>query len=51
MRKLGIAILAVIALVVAGALIIPHVININSYHNQIQSELERKLGHRFADLS
>jgi AsmA protein len=44
MRKLGIAILVVILLCVALALIIPHVVDINSYHNQIQTQLEKKLG-------
>src|SRR5437588_997424 len=44
MRKLGIALLVIIVLLVATALIIPHVIDINSYHAQIQSQLEKKLG-------
>ena len=44
MRKLGIALLVIIVLLVAAALIIPHVIDINSYHAQIQSQLEKKLG-------
>jgi AsmA protein len=44
MRKLGIAVAVVVVLLVAGALIIPHVIDINSYHDQIQAELEKKLG-------
>jgi AsmA protein len=44
MRKLGIAILVVILLCVALALIIPHVVDVNSYHNQIQTQLEKKLG-------
>src|SRR5947209_15737547 len=44
MRKLGIAILVIVVLLVAAALIIPHVIDINNYHAQIQSQLEKKLG-------
>lgn len=44
MRKLGIAILVIVVLVVAAALIIPHVVDINDYHAQIQSQLEKKLG-------
>ena len=44
MRKLGFAIALVIVLLVAGALILPHVVDVNSYHNQIQTQLEKKLG-------
>jgi uncharacterized protein involved in outer membrane biogenesis len=44
MRKLGIAVLVIVVLLVAAALIIPHVVNINSYHDQIQSQLQKKLG-------
>ncbi len=44
MRKLGIAILVIIVLVVAAALIIPHVVNINRYRPQIQAELQKRLG-------
>src|SRR5438067_3678688 len=44
MRKLGIAIASVMVLLVVGALVVPRVIDINSYHDQIQSELEKKLG-------
>src|SRR5437016_4611389 len=44
MRKLGIALLVIVVLLVAAALIVPHVIDINSYHAQIQSQLEKKLG-------
>src|ERR1700739_765575 len=36
MRKLGIAI--------AGALIVPRLIDANQYHEQIQSQLEKRLG-------
>ena len=44
MRKLGIAIVVVVLLLAVGALIIPHVVDVNSYHNQIQTQLEKKLG-------
>src|SRR5437763_16752243 len=44
MRKLGIAILVIVVLLVAAALIIPHLVDINDYHAQIQSQLEKKLG-------
>ena len=44
MRKLGIAVLIIVVLVVAAALILPHVIDVNSYHDQIQAQLEKKLG-------
>jgi uncharacterized protein involved in outer membrane biogenesis len=44
MRKLGIAILVIVVLIVAAALIVPHMINVNKYHDQIQAQLEKKLG-------
>src|SRR5437660_3463504 len=44
MRKLGIAILVIVVLLIAAAFIIPHIVNINDYHAQIQSQLEKKLG-------
>ena len=44
MRKLGIAVLIIVVLLVAAALIVPHVIDINHYHAQIQAQLEKKLG-------
>src|SRR5215510_1069797 len=44
MRKLGIALLIIVVIVVAAALIVPHFIDINKYHNQIQAQLEKKLG-------
>src|SRR5689334_12596963 len=44
MRKLGIAILVIIVLIVAAALIVPHLININHYRPQIQAELQKRLG-------
>src|SRR6185312_15506542 len=44
MRKLGIAIAVIIVLVIAAILIVPHLIDVNQYHSQIQSQLERRLG-------
>src|SRR5690349_6676954 len=44
MRKLGIVILAIVVLLVAAVLIVPHLININDYHNQIQAQLQKRLG-------
>ncbi|HEY2115899.1 MAG TPA: AsmA family protein [Candidatus Angelobacter sp.] len=44
MRKLGIAAAIIVVLLVAAVLIVPHLIDINHYHGQIQSQLEKKLG-------
>src|ERR1043166_5198168 len=44
MRKLGIVAAIIVVLVVAAALIVPHLVDINRYHGQIQSQLEKKLG-------
>jgi len=44
MRKLGIAVLIIVVILVAAALIVPHVIDINQYHSQIQSQPEKRLG-------
>ncbi|HEY7406446.1 MAG TPA: AsmA family protein [Candidatus Angelobacter sp.] len=44
MRKAGIAVLIVVVLLVAAALIAPHLVNINQYHGQIQAQLEKRLG-------
>ena len=44
MRKAGIVVLAVLVLLVAAALIVPHLVNVNQYHSQIQAELEKRLG-------
>src|SRR5438445_5183636 len=46
MRKLGIAAAIIVVLRVAAALIVPHLIDINKYHGQIQSQLEKKLGRK-----
>jgi uncharacterized protein involved in outer membrane biogenesis len=44
MRKLGIAIAVIVVLLIAGALIVPRLIDANQYHEQIQSQLEKRLG-------
>ena len=44
MRKLGIALLVIVVIVVVAALLLPHLIDINKYHSQIQTQLEKKLG-------
>src|SRR6185312_16976346 len=44
MRKLGIAVLIIVVLLVAAVLIVPRLIDINQYHEQIQSELQKRLG-------
>ena len=43
-RNLSIAILIVVVLVFAAALIVPHFVDINRYHDQIQAQLEKRLG-------
>ena len=44
MRKLGIAIAVIVVFLIAAVLIVPHLINVNQYHGQIQSQLEKRLG-------
>ncbi len=44
MRKLGIAIAVIVVLLIAAALIVPRLIDVNQYHGQIQSQLEKRLG-------
>lgn len=44
MRKLGIAILVIVVIVILAALIVPRMINVNKYHDKIQAEVEKKLG-------
>jgi AsmA protein len=44
MRTLGIIILVIVIIVVAALLIVPHMINVNKYHGEIQAQLEKKLG-------
>jgi AsmA protein len=48
MRKVGIALLIIVVLILAAALIVPHLVDINSYHGQIQAQLEKKLGRQVA---
>src|SRR5260370_3839803 len=43
-RTLGIAALIVVLLFFAVALIVPHFVDINRYHDQIQAQLEKRLG-------
>jgi uncharacterized protein involved in outer membrane biogenesis len=44
MRKLGIAIAVIVVLVIAAILIVPHLIDVNQYHSQIQAQLQKRLG-------
>src|SRR5258708_40129479 len=44
MRKLGITVLVLVVLLLAVALIVPHVIDINQYHDRIQAQLQKRLG-------
>jgi uncharacterized protein involved in outer membrane biogenesis len=44
MRKAGIVIAVVIVLLVIAALIVPRLLNVNSYRSQIQARLEQQLG-------
>lgn len=44
MRKLGIIILILAIATVVVVFVVPSVINVNSYHDQIQSELQKRLG-------
>src|SRR5438270_8336106 len=44
MRKLAIAALVLVVLLVAAVLIVPHLIDINQYHSQIQEQLQKRLG-------
>lgn len=46
MRKLGIAVAIIVVLLVAAALIVPRLIDINQYHGQIQAQLEKRLGRK-----
>ncbi len=48
MRKWGIVVLVAVVLLVVAALIVPHLVNINQYHNQIQAQLEKRLGRQVA---
>jgi uncharacterized protein involved in outer membrane biogenesis len=44
MRKLVIAVAVIVVLLVAAVLIVPHLIDVNQYHGQIQTQLEKRLG-------
>ena len=44
MRKLGIIVIIIVVLVVIAALAVPPLVNINRYHDRIQSELQQRLG-------
>src|SRR6185437_3758856 len=44
MRKLGIAVVVILVLLVAVVLIVPRLVDINRYHGQIQAELQKRLG-------
>ncbi len=44
MRKLWITLGIIVVLLVTAALIVPHLIDINQYHGQIQAQLEKRLG-------
>ena len=44
MRKLAIAALVLVVVMVAAVLIVPHIIDINQYHAQIQEQLQKRLG-------
>jgi AsmA protein len=44
MRKLGITVAIIVVLLLAAALIVPHLIDVNQYHGQIQAQLQKRLG-------
>lgn len=44
MRKVGIVILVIVIVVIVAALIVPHIIDVNKYHNEIQAQLQKNLG-------
>ena len=44
MRKLGIALIVIIVLVVAAIVVIPLAVDVNRYHGLVQSQLEKALG-------
>ncbi len=44
MRKLGITLLVIVALIVVAALAIPYLVDVNRYRGRIQSELQQRLG-------
>ncbi|HYY69813.1 MAG TPA: AsmA family protein, partial [Terriglobales bacterium] len=44
MRKLGMIVLIIAAVIIVAALVVPSLVNINRYHDRIQSELQKRLG-------
>ena len=44
MRKLGIALVVIIALIIVLIVAIPLVVDVNRYHGLVQSQLEKALG-------
>src|SRR5262245_51790868 len=44
MRKWGVVAIVIVVLLVAAALIVPHLIDVNQYHGQIQAQLQKRLG-------
>src|SRR5262245_26263447 len=44
MRKLGIVVLVIVVLIVAVVLAIPYLVDVNRYHDRIQTELQQRLG-------
>src|SRR5580704_8981469 len=43
MRKLAIAIVVIVVIVVGAMLLLPHVVDVNQYRGQIQTELQKRL--------
>ena len=46
MRKSGITVLIILGLLLATALIVPHLIDVDRYRSQIQAQLEKRMGRR-----
>src|SRR5436305_13049252 len=44
MRKLGITLVVILAILIIAALVAPSLIDVNRYRGRIQSELQQKLG-------
>src|SRR5437588_1329427 len=44
MKKLGISLLVIVALVILALLVLPMFIDVNRYHDRIQAELSQRLG-------
>ena len=43
MRKLAIAIVVIVVIVVGAMLLLPHIIDVNQYRGQIQTQLQKRL--------